>query len=151
MDNVMLFREYTRELERNLEYLNESDCCRCNVNTLQCFLVVEIGRKPGICVKDLSEILKTDKSAISRGIEELVVKGYVTRVPSAKDRRCVVLNLTPEGKKQFNKIESDMNARFKSIFETIEEDKREKVIEALRIYNDAFANIMKKGQCQCSK
>lgn len=150
MDQISLFREYTRELERNLENLNEADCCKCNVNTLQCFLVVEIGRRPGICVKDLSEILKTDKSAISRGIEELVVKGFVSREPSAKDRRCVVLNLTSEGKKRFNKIESDMNVRFKNVFENIDEDKREQVIEALRIYNEAFASIRGEGRCQCS-
>ena len=147
MDQVKLFREYTRELERNLEKLNETDCCQCNVNTLQCFLVVEIGRQPGICVKDLAEILKMDKSAISRGIEELVVKDFVSRVPSEKDRRCVVLTLTAEGKKRFKKIESDMNARFKVIFENIDKDKREQVLEALRIYNEAFAS-MGRG-CNC--
>ena len=35
MDKVKMFREYTRELERNLENMNRSDCCQCSVTTSQ--------------------------------------------------------------------------------------------------------------------
>ena len=137
MDKVKLFREYTRELERNLENMNRSDCCQCSVNTLQCFLVVEIGRRPGINVKELSEILKMDKSGISRSVDELVQKGFVSREPSKTDRRSVVLKLTSDGKKRFNKIEKDMDDKFRAVFENIDEDKRDQVLEALKIYNEA--------------
>ena len=70
MDQVKLFREYTRELECHLAYLNQSDCCQCGINESQCFLIVEIGREPGICVKELAEKVGLDKSGISRGVEE---------------------------------------------------------------------------------
>ncbi|MBP5555697.1 MAG: MarR family transcriptional regulator [Lachnospiraceae bacterium] len=138
MDKVKLFRESTRELERNLESINNSDCCACNVNTAQCFLVVEIGRKPGICVKELAEILKMDKSAVSRSVEELVQKGYVLREPSQKDRRAVVLNLTDDGMARFNKIENDMYLMFKNVFSMIPKEKRDQVLDALNIYNEAI-------------
>jgi len=49
MDKVQIFCEYTRQLECNLKNMNQADCCKCGVNESQCFLVVEIGRKPGIC------------------------------------------------------------------------------------------------------
>ena len=137
MDKVKLFREYTRELERNLENMNRSDCCQCSVNTLQCFLVVEIGRQPGINVKELSEIMNMDKSGISRSVDELVQKGFVSREPSKTDRRSVVLRLTADGKKRFNKIEKDMDDKFRVVFEKIDEDKQEMVLEALKIYNEA--------------
>ena len=145
MDKVKLFRESTRELERNLEKLNSSDCCQCNVNTSQCFLVVEIGRKPGICVKELAELLNMDKSAVSRSVEELVQKGYVLREPSTRDRRCVVLNLTDEGMARFNTIEKDMNMKFKRVFSMIPKEKQSQVLEALNIYNDAI----KKSEVEC--
>ena len=145
MDKVKLFRESTRELERNLEKLNSSDCCQCNVNTSQCFLVVEIGRKPGIFVKELAELLKMDKSAVSRSVEELVQKGYVLREPSTRDRRCVVLNLTDEGMARFNTIEKDMNMKFKRVFSMIPKEKQSQVLEALNIYNDAI----KKSEVEC--
>ena len=147
MNKVKLFREYTRELERNLENMNQSDCCQCNVNTLQCFLVVEIGRKPGICIKDLAQSLKLDKSGISRAIEELVQKGFVLREPSKKDRRCVILTLTKDGETRFNQIENDMDKKFKEVFSYIDKDKQDMVLEALQLYNDAC----KKAENTCCK
>ena len=147
MNKVKLFREYTRELERNLENMNQSDCCQCNVNTLQCFLVVEIGRHPGICIKDLAQSLKLDKSGISRAIEELVQKGFVLREPSKKDRRCVILTLTKDGETRFNQIENDMDKKFKEVFSYIDKDKQDMVLEALQLYNDAC----KKAENTCCK
>lgn len=145
MDKVKMFREYTRELERNLENMNRSDCCQCSVTTSQCFLVVEIGRNPGICVKELANVLKLDKSAVSRAVEELVQKGFVVREPSKADRRCVVLTLTQEGEARFNKIENDMYEKFKKVFARIQKDKQGQVLEALQIYNEACEK--EEGKC----
>lgn len=137
MDQIQLFREYTRQLECNLGNMNTADCCQCGVNESQCFAIVEIGRRPGISVKDLAGILKVDKSGISRSVEELVKKGLVVREPSKEDRRYVNLSLTKEGNEQFEKIEHDMYLEFKKVYEKIPVNKQDLVLEALRIYNDA--------------
>ena len=145
MNKVKQLREYTRELECHLANMNQSDCCQCGVNTSQCFLVVEIGRKPGICVKELAQILRQDKSGISRSVEELVQKGYVNREPSREDRRSVVLSLTESGRERFERIEYDMEEKFRKVLDGIEKEKQEQVLEALRIYNEAC----RKAECKC--
>ena len=137
MDLVKLFREYTRQLECHFGNINNADCCCCSVNKTQCFLIVEIGRKPGISVKELAEILRIDKSGVSRFVEDLVQKDYVERKPSPKDRRFVTLHLLPKGQERFEKIEHDMYYKFKEVFEQIPEHKREQVLEALKLYNEA--------------
>lgn len=137
MNQVKLFREYTRELECHLTALNQSDCCQCGINESQCFLIVEIGRKPGISVKELAEAVGLDKSGISRSVEELVQKNYVNREPSRADRRYVVLTLTEKGQARFEKIENDMYLKFQNVFSNIEADKRGQVLEALKLYNEA--------------
>ena len=137
MDAIKQFREYTRQLECHLGVMNQADCCCCGVSQTQCFLIVEIGRKPGISVKELAEILRTDKSAISRSVEELVQKGFVERNPSKEDRRYVELSLLPKGQERFEKIERDMYFKFKNVWERIPEEKREQVLEALKLYNEA--------------
>ena len=137
MDLVKQFREYTRKLERHFENINSADCCCCGVSKTQCFLVVEIGRKPGISVKELAEILRIDKSGVSRLVEDLVQKEYVTRKPSTEDRRFVTLYLLPKGQERFEKIEHDMYFKFKKVLEQIPEHKREQIIESLRLYNEA--------------
>ena len=149
MDKVKQFRELTRELECHLENINRSDCCQCSVNESQCFLVVEIGRNPGICIKDLAKQLHLDKSGISRSIEELVQKDYVVREPSKTDRRCVVLTLTDAGQSRFEKIENDMNAAFKKVFSRMSKTEQEKVLEALKIYNEACRKD--EECCTCSQ
>ena len=145
MNQVKRLREYTRELECHLANMNQSDCCQCGVNTSQCFLLVEIGRKPGICAKELAEILKVDKSSVSRSVEELVQKGYVNREPSREDRRSVVLSLTASGRERFDRIEHDMDMKFGKVMAGIEKEKQEQVLEALRIYNEAC----RKAECKC--
>lgn len=138
MNQVKLFRENTRRLEMNLGSINKSDCCCCGISDAQCFVLVEIGRKPNISLKELAEILRLDKSGISRMVEELVQKGFVERWPLKENRRYVALNLTDIGIERFNKIEKDMNQRFKAILDRIPEDKRSQVIESLQLYNEAF-------------
>ena len=123
MDQVKLFRENIRRLEMNLGNINKSDCCCCGISDTQCFILVEIGRKPDISVKELAGILRLDKSGISRMVEELVQKEFVERKPSKEDRRYVVLNLTVKGSERFNQIENNMNIKFKSILDRIPEEK----------------------------
>jgi len=144
MDLVRRFREYTRQLECHLGNMNQADCCCCGVSTAQCFILVEIGRKPGISVKELAEILRIDKSGVSRSVEELVQKGFVERKPSNEDRRFVTLKLLPKGQERFEKIENDMYVKFKEVLEQIPEEKREQVMEALKLYNEACTKVEEK-------
>lgn len=139
MDSIHQFREYTRELECHLGNMNQSDCCRCGISESQCFLLVEIGRRPGLSVKELAQILKLDKSGISRSVEDLVQKEYVERQPSKEDRRFVALTLTEKGQTRFEKIEHDMYRKFKNVFQQIPQEKQEQVLEALKLYNEACA------------
>ena len=141
MDKIQQLREYTRELECHLDNINQADCCQCGVGKAECFLIVEIGRKPGISIKELAGILKVDKSGVSRSVEELVKKGFVTREPSETDRRYVVLKLTESGYVRFEKIEKDMYIEFKKVFSMIGKSDQDKVLEALRIYNEACRKV----------
>lgn len=150
MNQAKLLRENTRILECHLGNINKTDCCCCGISEPECFVLVEIGRKPNISVKELAEILRLDKSGVSRNVEELVQKDYVERKPSTEDRRFVVLNLTLKGKERFEKIENDMNRKFKEILDKIPIDKRELVIEALELYNVACDELerIKRGCSQ---
>ena len=151
MNQAKQLRENTRILEFHLGNINKSDCCCCGVSETQCFVLVEIGRKPNISVKELAEILRLDKSGISRTVEELVRKNYVERKPSEEDRRYVVLNLTPDGKERFERIENDMNQKFKQILDSIPADKRTQVIDALEIYNRACDEVERVKGCDCNE
>ena len=64
-------------------------------------------------------------------------EGFVTREPSKTDRRSDVLKLTESGNDRFTKIEKDMYIEYKKVFSMIKKSDQDKVLEALRIYNEA--------------
>ena len=145
MNQNQKLRENTRRLEMHLNGISQVDCCCQGISNAQCFALVEIGREPDISIKELAAIICVDKSAISRTVEELVQKKLVERQPSKEDRRYVVLNLTKKGLEIFERIEEDMDNRFKQILKLIPRDKRQQVIEALEIYNEVLEN--EKNDC----
>jgi len=140
------FREYTRLLERKLNMINADDCSCCEVNALQCHILVEIGRCPGSSLKDIATIVEVDKSVASRAVEDLVKHDMVLRKPSKVDRRWVELELTVKGNERFQKIETDMNHKFQAILEAIPQDKRDTVMEALELYIDACSRILEEKE-----
>lgn len=141
MDKISKFREYTRQLEFQLANMSKKDCCCCNISTAQCFMLVEIGRRPGISLKELATILKMDKGGVSRSIEDLVRKEYVERKTSEEDRRWIALFLLQKGQEHFEKIERDMNSKFQDILNEIPEEKQNQVIEALQLYVGACKKV----------
>ena len=136
MDKTARFRENTRKLEFELARINRGDCC-CAVSSAQCFALVEIGRCPGISVKELAAILNVDKSSASRTVEELVKGAFAERRISETDRRFVSLYLTQKGLERFNSIEDSMNSIFENILGFIPEEKQEEVISSLELYIEA--------------
>lgn len=132
------FREQVRQLEFLLDSVDAEDCCCCSVNKQQCFALVEIGRAPGISVKDLADRLHSDKSVVSRTVDDLVKKGYVVRKPSEIDRRFVELSLTDMGIERFEKIEKSMDDKFTDICSKIPKDKQKLVLESLELINSAL-------------
>lgn len=132
------FRELTRILERNLEFINLGDCSLCNITTAQCHALVEIGRNQDSMLKDIALILRIDVSTASKVVEELVKKGYVKREPSVKDRRSVQINLTNNGKIIFDRIEQDMDNIFEKILTFIEPSKQNEFLDFIARYNVAI-------------
>lgn len=57
-----------------------------------------IGRKPGLTVSELLDILGVTKQSLNRVLRELVTNGLVDSRIGKKDRRQRNLHLTPEGK-----------------------------------------------------
>lgn len=136
-------RELLRLLVKNLGILEKSDASCCGVTISQCHAIVEIGRAKEISLKELSETLVLDKSTMSRTINNLVDEKLVVRELHPEDRRYVTIKLTETGVKIFNNIEEGMEEYYKAIFASISEDKREQVLESLKL----LAEAIKENKC----
>lgn len=133
-------RETTRLLIQKLGVLERSEAVCCGVTLSQCHAIVETGRKEQISVNELSELLKLDKSTVSRIVEQLVNNNLMVREPDRNDRRYVTLQLTSKGGELFRDIEKRMEVYFAEILAFIPEEKQEQVIESLQIFSEALHN-----------
>lgn len=126
-------RELIRILVRNLGILEKGDAICCGVTISQCHAIVEVGRAQEISLNELAEILTLDKSTMSRTINNLVENALVVRKLHSEDRRYVTIKLTDEGIKIFKNIEEGMKQYFNAIFNSIPEDKRDQVLDSLKL------------------
>ena len=56
-----------------------------------------VGRRPGLTIAELLDILQITKQSLGRVLQPLVEDGYVTQTPGRNDRRQRLLTLTEKG------------------------------------------------------
>jgi len=145
-------RELVRVLVRNLGILEKSDANCCGVTISQCHAIVEIGRSGEVSLSELAELLALDKSTMSRTINNLVEDGLVIRELDPEDRRYVKIKLTDKGIKIFKDIEESMDRYYKAIFNSVPEEKREQVLDSLKLLIEAVnKNKCCREDCQNEK
>jgi DNA-binding MarR family transcriptional regulator len=69
-----------------------------------------VGRKPGMTVSELLDILKITKQSLSRVLGQLVRDGYITQRPGSTDRRQRLLELTAKGAELERRLTEDQRA-----------------------------------------
>lgn len=136
-------RELLRILLRNLGLLEKGEASCCGTTIAQCHAIVEIGRGHQISLNELSDVLGLDKSTMSRTINNLVEGDLAIREIHPEDRRYITIELTEKGKEVFKSIEDSMELYYKSILNSISEDKRKQVLESLELLADA----VKQNKC----
>lgn len=139
-----LLRESIRLLMRNLGALESKKAFCCDCTYAQCHTIIEIAKAGVITLNDLANILKINKSATSRTVDELLNKGMVTRRQDPDDRRYVKIQLTTEGKKMYAHIEATSHERFALVLNEVPETERQSAIHGIRLISDAIQKCMAK-------
>lgn len=149
MNETLLLREHLRKLERILGLLEKTQASCCGTNLSQCQALVEIGRREALTVNGLAEILMLDKSTTSRIIQYLVDQGWVTRTENPDDRRILEVTLTPEGILQFKTIEKSMNAFYQNVFDAIDLNERNDVVNSIATLVKAIEKVKMENYFPC--
>jgi DNA-binding MarR family transcriptional regulator len=118
------FRQRMRRYRRMITEALEQDCADLPVSVPQCDAMLEMERLGDTTIADLSQVLRLDKSTLSRTVDSLVDLDFVARTPDASDRRYNVLSLTPEGKAVCDQINQCSDEGVRMIFDEIPEAER---------------------------
>lgn len=79
--------------------------------------------KPEITQKELSYLLDMRPQSLGELLSKLENQGFITRTPSEKDRRVMVVRLTSKGMDEINKIEQEEDPTNK-IFDILEKEEK---------------------------
>jgi len=88
-------------------------------------------------VSELADCLHVSQPNVSRAVEELVQKGYVTRERMQEDRRRLELSLTPAAEMLFQNIQQELDNLLEKNFDSLSDDEIEKLYEAIEILKKA--------------
>ncbi len=147
IQKIRLLREKLRQLEREISspFKPETGCC--GLTLAQCHTVLEVGYSEEVSLVELSVSIGLDASTLSRTIQGLVTLGLVNRLANEKDRRCVSISLSEQGRRVFTEIEATFNDYFGRVLELVPVEKRETVIDSIGLFSDAVRKYNESSGC----
>ena len=89
-------------------------------------LILLLKRKDGFSTKELSEILNISVTSLNETLNKLEQQNLIRKVPSPKDKRVLLVELTEEGRALEFKNHEDTD-----IFDTLSEEEKENLNEYL--------------------
>lgn len=100
MDNGLLeeYSEFERTFRRYQDFKNKKQGPLGNPHRGQGRILALLQLQPEITQKELTFLLDMRPQSLGELLAKLEAKGYLTRRPSTKDRRVMVIQLTEEGK-----------------------------------------------------
>ena len=101
-------------------------------------LIGFLKRKDGLSTKELSEILNISVTSLNETLNKLEQQNFIRKVPSPKDKRVLLVELTEEGRSIEFKNHEDID-----IFDTLSEEEKENLNEYLNRLTVSLHNKFK--------
>ena len=93
----------------------------------------------GASLSEVAEHIGLVLPSMSKAVDWLVKHGLVTREISPRDRRRVILALTPEGSETFQSARDATQARIAEMLAVLSSEEHDTVMRAMRILRTIFA------------
>lgn len=106
MDSLDMAGHLIRRLHQQatLVFVQHTQAAGFDLTPVQFAALDAIANHPGTDQARLAELIAYDRATIGGVVERLVLKGWVRRVVSERDRRSRELSLTPKGKRVLGEL-----------------------------------------------
>ena len=112
--------------------------CGQPVAVAEAHALMELAREARLSQNDLVARLRVEKSTVSRLVGQLEQRGWIERQRNALDGRVLDLRLTDSGQRIAADLAAARQAKFARILESIPEQKRAFVLDALQTLVEAM-------------
>jgi DNA-binding MarR family transcriptional regulator len=101
--------------------------------------LVFVNRNPGTALSPLAEHLGLTLPSTSKMVDHLVLRGYLNRQASQRDRRKITLQITPSGKSILEISYQATQNQLQNLFEKLSREEQESLLASLQILRTLFA------------
>lgn len=136
-EQVESFHQQIVELIKRYQFRDRDRILCHGISVSQCYALEALHSHGDLTVNQLANKMYLSISTITRVVDQLVQKGYVTREEDATDRRVRMLKLTEAGESIFQKSWSNVFRSEKQILENFPAKNREMLIQFLQKLNQS--------------
>jgi len=115
------------------------------MNTMELYLFLYVALNGPKKMSELSDVLKTTKSNITNLVDILERSGYLSRVRSREDRRVVMVKLTKEGKRLYEKLLDSFDSLIKKVISKIPDEDLEEFSNGFLKMVSLFTQTFQRG------
>ena len=101
-------------------------------------LIILLKRKDNLSTKELSEILNISVTSLNETLNKLEQQNLIRKVPSPKDKRVLLVELTEDGRSLEFKNHEDVD-----IFDTLSEEEKENLNEYLNRNPEKYEKLIR--------
>lgn len=131
------FHQQVVGLVKKYQFRDRDQILSCGISVSQCYVLETLHTYGALTVNELATKMYLKVSTITRVVDQLVRKEYVTREEDPNDRRVRVLQLTESGEVVFQESWRNIFQSEKAILENFPSEHREMLIDFLRKLNQA--------------
>jgi DNA-binding MarR family transcriptional regulator len=102
--------------------------------------LVFVNRNPGTALSPLAEHLGLTLPSTSKMVDLLVLRGYLDRQSSQRDRRKITLQITTQGKSILDASFQATQRKLQTLFEKLSQSEQESILASLQILRTLFEN-----------
>jgi len=140
VDVVLGIRVASRTLVRELGFLNRH-LAGTELTASQVHALLELETQPDIRAAELKHVLRLDKSATSRLLDNLTQRGYLAKRPSATDARAREFQVTTKGTALLQTIHKRTSQQIVRALEALSDSERHLVLDGLSLYAKALKSL----------
>ncbi|MCM1989466.1 MarR family winged helix-turn-helix transcriptional regulator [Oceanirhabdus seepicola] len=114
----------------------------------QYLFLVRICENPGINQERLSNMLKVDKTTTAKAVKKLILKGYIIKEQSEKDKRSFKLYPNEKAKEIYEFLRKEEDYTTKNALKDFSDEEKEiayKLLNKMRLNIEKDWEVVKKG------
>lgn len=135
MNNLILFDKFVFITHM----FRKRNANKMNITHGQGKILLILNKKEGISTKELSEILNIKVTSLNETLNKLQEQEYIEKKPLPKDKRILLIYLTPKGRKFKCEKPKDMD-----IFDCLDNNQKEELNKYLTLIMDELNDKMRK-------